>query len=462
MAHRGEHARTVDRDVGVQVVVLARHHFAILNVDVDARHLCSLVGEPVHVHAVVAAEGHHLVGILSRFYLLRTVIVGVLRHAPQAEFGEHQVEVALRLHQAQPQVLVAAAQVHLLALVGLARTRGQPVLVGRERADVLPRLAVLRGIERQLQGGVAVVVARGVAEAQAAQFLRQRNLYVGLGVVDGLLLFLRHVPRRVVERVHVAVEHLGPALAVATRQVAREHAGIQFHRRLHILLGFAVPNGILHQHLLVAALAWQRHGVDDVLVELPPALLVQLQLAAYVEACRVVAELHGGRQPLADASHAGRDERVACDVGHHVGIHLVVVFVVELQLHDAGQTIADFGLRAYHHGVYTGVVIAERRVCHGAHAPLSLHVFPVGQHGLGENIQALQSAGIAVVHQQHLSVVGSPTLHSHQRPCQQEQKEYFFHHKRSLQISLKKNSAAKLRISERNAKQKPSFLFHFS
>ena len=137
--HRWEHAGTVDGDGGIQIKVLALHHLAVLDVDIDAWHLLGTVSQPVYVNTIFTTERHHQVSILSRFNDFAAVIVGILLHLPQAELREHEVLPTCSLVQLDAQVAITAAEVYLRALPSLGSSLRQTVVIGCERAHRLPR-----------------------------------------------------------------------------------------------------------------------------------------------------------------------------------------------------------------------------------------------------------------------------------------------------------------------------------
>ena len=375
--HRGEHASAVNSDGGIQIKVLAPHHLAVLDVDIDAWHLLGTVGQPVHMHSILATKRHHLVCIFSRLNDFAAVIVGILLHLPQAELREHEVLPTCSLVQLNAQVAIAAAEVYLRALPSLSSSLRQTVVIGCERAHRLPRRSICRSIERQLTRGIAVVVAGGIAEVHTAHLLLQSDVEIRLGLIDAFLLIPRHIPCGMIESIDVAIEHFVIALAVATRQISREHASIEFHGQRDELIGGIAPRGILHQHLFIHTLARHRYGIVAIYIEAQAALLAQLPLTANEDACRVVAHLYRWRQPLADGTHRSGDDAIACDVGNNIREHLVVVFVVELQLHDARQTAHHVLLREGGNRVHRCLVVAKSCVVRCHHAQLSVDVLRV-------------------------------------------------------------------------------------
>ena len=89
---RWEHARAVDGDVGVEIVVFARNHQTTFHVDIHRGNVLGLVGQPVDVDAIVPSEGFHLIAIFSwfeQFALLRTAR---WHDFLQLKLGENHVE----------------------------------------------------------------------------------------------------------------------------------------------------------------------------------------------------------------------------------------------------------------------------------------------------------------------------------------------------------------------------------
>ena len=375
--HRGEHTGTVDSDGGIQIKVLAPHHLTVLDVDIDAWHLLGTIGQPVHMHSILATKRHHQVSILCRLNDFAAVIVGILLHLPQAELREHEVLPTCSLVQLDAQVAIAAAEVYLRALPSLGSSLRQTVVIGCERAHHLPRRTICRSIERQLSWGIAIVVAGGIAEVYAAHLLLQSNIEIRLGLIDTLLLIPRYIPCGMIERIDVAIKHLVVSLAVATRQISREHASIEFHGQRDELIGGIAPRGILHQHLFIHTLARHRYRIVAIYVEAQATLLAQLSLTTNEDACRVVAHLYRWCEPLADGTHRSGDDAIACDVSHNIREHLVVIFIVELQLHDARQTAHHLLLREGGNRVHRGLVVAKSCVVRCHHAELSVDVLRV-------------------------------------------------------------------------------------
>ena len=370
------------------------------------------------------------------------MIIRILGDMPQAELREDKVEAVSSLVQLQSQVAIVVAKVYHWTHVSLALSQGQSVLFGVKRANRLPLRTIFRGIERQFQRSIVASVACRVVKTDAAFGFLQGNVNVGFRLVYHLFLLLRDVPCAVVDGADITVEHLSETFPVFSWQIAREHACVESYRRFDKLIDIIAPLGLLHQHLFIHTLARHRNRIVAVHVETQAALLAQLPLTANEDACRVVAHLYRWRQPLADGTHRSGDDAIACDVGHNIREHLVVVFVVELQLHDARQTAHHLLLREGGNRVHRCLVVAKSRVVSRHHAQLSVDVLRVAYQQIsGEHVQALQTVGATIVHQQQLIVVGSPSLLCHQRHQQQQQKQYLLLHKCNFN-----NSGTKLQL----------------
>ena len=372
--HRGEHAGTVNSDGGIQIIVLALHHLAVLDVDIDTWHLLGTIRQPVYVNTILATERHHLVCILRRLNRIATVIIRILGDMPQAELREDKVEAVSSLVQLQSQVAIVVAEVNHWTLVSLALSHGQSVLFGVKRANRLPLRTIFRGIERQFQRSIVASVACRVVKTDAAFGFLQGNVDVGFRLVYHLFLLLRDVPCAVVDGADITVEHLSETFPVFSWQIAREHACVESYRRFDKLIDIIAPLSLLHQHLFIHTLARHRYGIVAIYIEAQAALLAQLPLTTNEDACRVVAHLYRWCEPLADGAHRSGDDAIACDVGHNIREHLVVVFVVELQLHDARQTAHHLLLREGGNRVHRCLVVAKCRIvcCHHAQLPVDV------------------------------------------------------------------------------------------
>ena len=159
-------------------------------------------------------------------------------------------------------------------------------------------------------------------------------------------------------------------LLVVRRGVGGEHLHGEGNGRRLLRVGRRLtPHLVLYQPVAHDAPAVAGNGIDHIPIEARARHFARLLRAVNIHPCALLTQLEGGREALADGTHTGRDV-VAVDSGNHIGEHLRVVFVVELERGERRQICQRGACRA--HGIQFALGVINHRVIVERDAKLSL------------------------------------------------------------------------------------------
>ena len=360
VGHRRPHARAVDNDFSIEIIVLARNHLPVLNIQVNARHRGSLIRQPVHTHRNIAPEGLPRVFVDGRANERRLIATLDSRHLVERKRRHGKIILITRRSHHEPQMPISFAEVDSLRGKRQANAVRQSVSL-RERLHIHPLRTVGRSLHRKPHRIAGGIIARFISETNQLHIFFQIHLQIRILVKRQLFVFTR-APGRMEKSIRVIVQQHRQTLfiLIVRRSVSRKHIhGKRNSRRLLRVGRRFAPHLVLNQPMLHDAPAIAGNRVDHIAVKTQARHLAHLLCTIHIHLRPLLAQLERRREALADSTHAGR-YAVAVDTGNHIGEHLRIILIIKLEGGEHGQISQRRSCCA--HRVQFALVVINHRV----------------------------------------------------------------------------------------------------